>query len=168
MYKRFKHYLTKTIDAFLVINLMFMTSIVFIGIIMRYVLKMPLIWGEEIALLGQIWLTFLSVGVLFYKADHMVVDYLSSRLSFKNQLLLQIINYTIIVIFLISLTYAGVLVTNMTKKSISPGLKVSIAFMYVPAVIGGILGLFYCIDIIVNAFKELINLRTTETQEGGK
>lgn len=163
MYQRFKSSLTKIIDAFLVIDLLLMVFFVFLGIIMRYVLKKPLVWGEEVALLGQIWLTLISVGVLCCKVDHMVVDYISSHLSLKKKLILDIVNHSLITIFFLVMTYSGTVVVDMTRKSITPGLGISVSYMYLPTVIGGVLAIFFSVDLLVSACIELRSLKSLET-----
>lgn len=165
MYQRMKNLLTKIIDTFLVVNLLLMVVFVFVGIIMRNVLKKPMIWGEEIALLGQIWLTFISVGVLCCKIDHMVVDYVSSHISLKKKLILDLINHTLIIIFFAVFTYSGILVVDITKASITPGLGISVSIMYLPAVIGGLFAIFYSVDLLISAWKELQNINITENNK---
>mgnify|MGYP002152340037 CR=1 FL=1 len=130
---------------------------------MRYLLKMPLVWGEEIALLGQVWLTFMSVGVLCQRIDHMVVDYVASLLSPRKKLILDMINQVLIILFFIVFIYSGHLVVDMTSKSITPGLNISVSFMYLPTVIGGLLALFYNVDLLISTGKELKAISKTET-----
>ena len=93
----------------------------------------------------------------------MVVDYVSSRLSPKRKLILDIVNHSLITIFFVVMTYSGTVVVNMTKKSITPGLGISVSYMYLPTVIGGVLAIFFSVDLLISACKELQTLKSLET-----
>lgn len=156
--------LVKVLEIFTVITLIFMVLLVFSGIIARFILKLPLVWGEELALIGQIWFTFMSASLLCAYGEHMVVDVILNYLSETRRLLLAILNQVLVVPLFIALIFGGLKVVEVTYLSITPGLGVSVAIMYIPAVVGGFLMLFFSVELMVQSVRDLRKSRQVQVK----
>lgn len=49
---------------------------IFIGVVSRYVFNSPVIWSEELALFGMIWLVFFGSSVVIRERNHIRLDLL--------------------------------------------------------------------------------------------
>jgi TRAP-type C4-dicarboxylate transport system permease small subunit len=159
-----KRYAIKFLEISTALILFLMIFFVFAGIIARYILKHPLVWGEEIALIGQIWLTFMGASLLCATGEHMVVDVILNYLSEKRKLVLAVINQIFVIPLFIAFIFGGMKVVNITSKSITPGLGVSVSIMYIPAVAGGILMFFFSVELLVSAIKEFGKFKSLKTR----
>lgn len=157
-----KSSLVKALEVFTVITLISMVLLVFSGIIARFILKLPLVWGEELALIGQIWFTFMSASLLCANGEHMVVDVILNYLSETRRLLLAILNQLLVIPLFVAFIIGGLKVVEVTYLSITPGLGVSVAIMYIPAVVGGFLMLFFSVELLVQSVRDLRNSRQAQ------
>ena len=161
MLQRPKAILVGLLEKFVVIVLLLMVLFVFAGIIARFILRLPLVWGEELALIGQIWLTFMSASLLCASGEHMVVDVILNFMSERRRLLLAIVNQLITIPLFIAFIVGGLQVVEVTYLSITPGLGVSVAIMYIPAVLGGLIMLLFSVDLLIVAIRDLRSAATT-------
>jgi TRAP-type C4-dicarboxylate transport system permease small subunit len=155
LYQLFKKKLMSLLK-FAVCSLLFlMTADVFTGVIFRYVLKKPLVWVDELALISAVWLALLGASVVYEDNQHLCVDFLMERLSERGKVRLElIINILIMPLFVVMLR-GGLALIGTTYTSITPGLKVSVAIEYLPAFIGGSLLLLFNVEKIINNIKTL-------------
>jgi TRAP-type transport system small permease protein len=57
-----------------IISMTLITVVVFVQVVFRYVLELPLSWSEEVARFGFVWLVFLGAGLLTRMGDHIRVS----------------------------------------------------------------------------------------------
>lgn len=153
MYYQFKKNVLKVLKIFLIILLWAMSLDVFLGVIFRFVIKKPLVWAEEFALISMVWLTFIGASVGYETNSHLGVDLLLLILPNKPKKVLEILNEIIVMPFFIALIAGGAVMVNTTKNSITPALNISVAFQYLPALIGGILLLWFNIEKMIKNIK---------------
>lgn len=164
IYHLFKYYLIKFLEKFVVLILLMMVVTVFSGIIARYVLQIPLVWAEELALVGQIWLTFMGASLLYAYYAHLTVEAIFTYVSEKTKLILAVINQILVMPLFVVFIYGGLKIYEVTYKSVMPGLGVTVSIMYIPAILGGIFMLFFSIDQLVQAVKDLQEYRAAERE----
>lgn len=71
----------RTLDASLVVVLAVMATVVAVNVFCRFVLGFSIYWGDELALVLMVWLTFLGAAVGVREKSHYVFDFLISRLA---------------------------------------------------------------------------------------
>ena len=166
MFGILKKGLVTFLEKFVVLILFIMVTTVFCGIIARFVLKVPLVWAEELALVCQIWLTFMAASMLYASGEHMVVEAILIFLSKKRRLALALVNHIMVIPLFIAFIIGGFQVFAVTVRSVMPGLGVSVAVMYIPAILGGFFMLFFSFDLILQVMKELSKLKQPAVEEG--
>lgn len=164
MYSKFKANILKFLRGFLMIVLWGMCADVFIGVIFRFVLKAPLVWAEEYALISMVWMTFIGASVAYEASSHLNVDLLLTVLPEKGRKSVELLTEIMIIPFFIALIVGGAIMVDTTKASITPALKISVAVQYLPALIGGILMLWFSVEKLILKVK---NFGQKELKEGG-
>lgn len=70
----------------------FATALAFYGVLMRYIFKIPLDWGEEVIVYMIIWAVFISASLLAEEKGHVAATLLVERFSLKTRRTLAIFN----------------------------------------------------------------------------
>lgn len=60
-------------------------ALTFLGVILRYCISKPLIWGEEVQLALIVIIVFFAGAAGFRHASHIAIDFVVDRFSPKNQ-----------------------------------------------------------------------------------
>jgi TRAP-type C4-dicarboxylate transport system permease small subunit len=120
-------------------NLGFMTSLVFVSVLFRYVLNRPLAWTEELASLLFAWLTFVGAYVGFRTRSHIRIDTLmvlfppAVRRTIGNCVDLCVL--ALLALFI----WQGFMLTRTTWSLEFPALEISRGYLYVSLPIGACL-----------------------------
>ena len=149
---------------FLIIILWGMCIDIFLGVVFRFVLKKPLVWAEEYALISMVWMTFIGASMGYEADSHLGVDLLLTILPNTPKKIVEILTEIMVMPFFIALIVGGAIMVNTTKGSITPALNISVAFQYLPALVGGILLLWFNIEKLIMKIKnykhkEIVNVK---------
>ena len=82
-------------------------SSVFLQVLFRYVLELPLPWTEEVAVHLFIWSSFLAAAVITGRDDHFVIDFFTKNLSKRFDWLLSILSTALSLLFVMIVVYKG-------------------------------------------------------------
>lgn len=149
---------------FLIIILWGMCIDIFLGVVFRFVLKKPLVWAEEYALISMVWMTFIGASMGYEADSHLGVDLLLTILPNTPKKIVEILTEIMVMPFFIALAVGGAIMVNTTKGSVTPALNISVAFQYLPALVGGILLLWFNIEKLIMKIKnykhkEIVNVK---------
>ncbi len=123
----------------LVVMLLAMTLVLFAQIVFRYFFELPLVWSEEMALVLMLWITFLGAALLLQSKEHISIDFVIEMMPPTWQRIMAVAAALLLLVFNIALTYGAFLVVEATASSITPGMKISVAWHYGGAMVGGLL-----------------------------
>lgn len=91
------------LDLFLAsIALVILTLVTFAAVIMRYVMKAPLLWQEEAQAFCQVWMIFLGASVAFRQGSIVAIEMFVDSLPEKKK---KIMEYVIDIIVVFTLTF---------------------------------------------------------------
>jgi TRAP-type C4-dicarboxylate transport system permease small subunit len=136
-----------------------------LGVFLRYVmvpisdwLDLPplrFFWVEELGEYALAWLTMLGAGIGLAERAHFTLRLITHHLPLRLQRIIHVVNHAIIVGFgLLTAWYGGRLVeTNITL--ISPGLQISLAWLYASAMIGGLLIALYGLAMAIIDYHDV-------------
>ena len=79
-----------------------LTLITFAAVIMRYVLRTPLLWQEEVQAFCQVWMIFLGASVAFRQGSIVAIEMVVDALPAKAR---KIMEYVIDMIVIFTLTF---------------------------------------------------------------
>ena len=91
------------LDLFLAsVALAILTLVTFAAVIMRYVLKAPLLWQEEAQAFCQVWMIFLGASVAFRQGSIVAIEMVVDALPEKGK---RIMEYVVDMIVIFTLTF---------------------------------------------------------------
>ena len=92
--------ISKILTVFATTTLSIMCTVVFLGVIFRHFLSLPLVWSEELARIMLIWTVFSGAGAILIRGEHIALEFLLEKMSAKPAEWLRILNVLIALSFL--------------------------------------------------------------------
>ena len=115
-----------TIIGFMVL----ITVVVFLQVLFRYVLNLPLSWSEEVARFGFVWLVFLGAGLIVRTGEHIkvssFVDPLTDRLKKIAEIVVQVVIFVCTLIILLG----GIRIARNEWSQLSPAIEAQMGVIY--------------------------------------
>jgi TRAP-type C4-dicarboxylate transport system, small permease component len=166
-YSAFLDKVDKILMAILSILAALMVIIILYQVVLRYCFASANVWAEELARFMFVWVTTLGASVAIRRNVHLRVDLVVDFLKPKSRFVLQIVTYTLILIFLIYLCRLGIDLMGRTMVNKSAGLRIPMAIPYSAIPVGGALMILSCIEFIAKRVQDLRNLSKNSEQQGG-
>ncbi len=124
-------------EAFLVLVLSTMVAAIGAQVVARYVFNTPFSWSEELARYLFLWVVFLGASQAMRRHEHIAVGLMVDRLPFRVRQLVIVLLNGLIASFLAVLVVQGWKVVGIVAPLQSIALKVTMAVVYLPLVVGG-------------------------------
>jgi TRAP-type C4-dicarboxylate transport system permease small subunit len=106
--------------------------IVFLGVVTRYVLQMPIITSVELARIGFVWAAFLGAAVCMKREKHTQFLFLVDKVSGRTQASLRIMIDLITTGFFFFLVLKGLQMVRVVQETYFPALGWSQLWLYLP------------------------------------
>ena len=148
-----KTFLLRLTQAIVVIMLLTIVVVLSAQIVARYLFEAPLVWSEELVLILLLWITFLGSALCLNLRGHISIDFVVQKMPEHIQRAAQLFTAILMVVFCAVLVYGGWLMIQATSGSITPGLKVSVAWHYGGTLVGGALMLLSAIEHLVSCIR---------------
>ncbi|WP_338030866.1 TRAP transporter small permease [Cytobacillus citreus] len=130
-------------------------TLIFYGVIMRYIFNEPKAWVEEVVRYFIIWGTFLGFAVALRHNQHIQVDIVYDKLSKRAKRMVDIFATSVSILFCIVFTYYGyVLVESRYHSgmvSLDVGIPMWIVYLILP--ISGMLLLIRFVERLVHLLR---------------
>ena len=131
-----------------------------LGVILRYFVgaitdwldmdPVPFTWVEEIGELSLAWLTLIGAAIGIQSHSHFSLAVFVHRLPEAAQLWIQRFNHVLIAGVGILVAWYGFKLCLLNRTLKTPGLEISLAWLYASAVVGGILIAIYGLAMIAS------------------
>jgi TRAP-type C4-dicarboxylate transport system permease small subunit len=150
--------LGKGVDYIAAILLAVMTVLVFLQVLFRYWLQLPLDWGEEVSRYLFIWSAMLGAAIAAKRRAHFGIDFLVKVLPFPVQTVIAVgVNLCVCGLMgVVAVQGTKLALSNLSQ--ISPTLAIPMAVPYAAVPVCALLMLFYTISetwaIVSGAKKE--------------
>ena len=128
-----------------------MVLAVFLQVIFRYVVNLPLSWTEELARYIFVWASMIGASMGVKKKTHFCLDSLLKSFPQKQRKIAEVVLYILMSVFLLVLVYYGTLFSRELFVQTAPGLDIPMAIPYAAVPVGGLLML---IHIVLMPFAE--------------
>jgi len=130
-------------------------TLIFYGVIMRYIFNEPQAWVEELARYSIIWGTFFGFGLALRHNQHIQVDILYDKLKPSMKRVLDLVATGLSIVFCLIYTYYGfVLVENrFTSGMVSLDIGIPMWIVYLVLPISGALFLLRFVERLVNILR---------------
>ncbi|MCI7262074.1 MAG: TRAP transporter small permease [Otoolea sp.] len=133
------------------------TIIVNLNVLMRYFMKSPLLWAEEVATGLFVWTVFVGSAYAYRKHAHLGVDILVNALPEKIRAVVKVVMDVLGLFVLIMLTYVSVLYVYNTLDKLSNTLRVPSWYVSSAVPIGFGLSLIYAVYFLAKDFMGVLS-----------
>ena len=126
------------------------------GVFARYVLlpitdwfdvdPVNFFWVEEVGETALAWITMIGAAIAVFERGHFNLAVLVHRLPAKTQRKIDIATQMLIAAFGLLVAWLGMKLAIMNSTLTSPALEFSLAWLYLPAAIGGVLMALYALS----------------------
>jgi TRAP-type C4-dicarboxylate transport system permease small subunit len=135
----------KLLETLLWIILAVMSLLVGANVFCRFVLNQSLYWGDEVAQILLVWLTFLGAAIAVREDQHYYLNYLSRMLTGRARCTLAMIRHAASVAAILILLYYSSIVSLRVHDWIMPATEISRALVYGACPLGSCFMLYYAL-----------------------
>lgn len=139
MRKFLEHIVEHTSVALVVV----LGSVVFLQVFNRYVLKAPLTWSEELAMLLFQWVAFLGSAVGVKRMSHFGIDLIVKKMPSYLQGTIRVVIPFLMGGVAFVMVFEGIRLLQFTRNEMYTALRLSHAWAYAAIPVSGLLSLFY-------------------------
>lgn len=133
-----------------------MVVIITMEVLCRYLLKIPMVWSEQLASYIMVWLAFLSASIAFREGAHIGMTLLSSRFTGLLSKAVQIISHLLVLIFLVFLAWWGVKHSMDVIGQKSPVVfNISMMWPYLAIPTGAILMIVQEFKVVLSGYESV-------------
>ena len=144
-----------------------MTAIMLYQVALRYFFSASSLWAEELARYMFAWLALLAASVAIRRNVHLRIDFVVEALRPRPRLILQIVNYTVVLFFLLYMLWLSIRLVSNTTVNISTGLLIPMAIPYSCVLIGSVLMTLSCVEFLCKKVQELRQLSRDQGENRG-
>jgi TRAP-type C4-dicarboxylate transport system permease small subunit len=126
-----------------------------IGVVLRYFVgaitdwldvdPVPFTWVEEVGELSLAWLTLIGAAIGIQSRSHFSLSVFVHRLPPPTQLWIRRFNHALIAGVGLLVAWYGLKLCLLNRTLTTPGLEISLAWLYASAVVGGLLIVVYAL-----------------------
>jgi TRAP-type C4-dicarboxylate transport system permease small subunit len=108
-----------------------MTILVFLQVLFRYLLEVPLDWSEELSTFTFVWMALLGASVGLKRNEHPRLDLFFNFFPQRMQKIVPVLcNFAILFMLMVLFVYGWKLTVSM-KSQLTAALQYSVSFVYV-------------------------------------
>jgi TRAP-type C4-dicarboxylate transport system permease small subunit len=113
-----------------------LTTIVFVGVVYRYVLLAPIPWTEEVARLCLVWVTFVGAYLAMRRGLHIMMDTLYDLFGPRGRRVCDALGLGVLAVFLAVLVWYGTRYAAAFWRAPSPYLGFPMGLVYLALPVG--------------------------------
>lgn len=137
----------------LVLLLGVLTASVFLQVLVRFVLKYPLPWTEEVSRLSFVYSIFVGATIAVREKTHINVDVVLVALPARIARAMKLLGTALVAVFLCFVIWQGVVFIRATGIQMTPVLQIPFRHLYLVIPVSGALMLLYLILGAVDEFR---------------
>jgi TRAP-type C4-dicarboxylate transport system permease small subunit len=142
-------FLNRICELVLIILLGAMAVVIFLQVLFRYVLHLPLFWTEELARYCLVWASLLGAAVALKRGEHIAVTFFLDTFPKRAARALTIVAQVSVLLILVVMVWGGIKLVLVTSAQISPALRISMAVPYLALPVGAVIMLFHVVSSMV-------------------
>lgn len=136
-------WLNRFCEFLLIATLSAMTIAVFLQVLFRYVVHLPLFWTEEFARYCLIWASLLGASIALKKKQHIAITYFIEHMPNGLAAKLTLAAQVSVALILAIMIWGGVKLVLITSAQISPALRIPMAVPYLALPLGSAVMLYH-------------------------
>jgi len=135
--------------------LLFLTAlavVVFLQVIFRYVLGLPLFWTEETARYCLVWSSMLGAGIALKRGQHIAATFVVNRLTRPWRGVVMRAAQLSVGIIVVVMLWGGIELLHVTRIQVSPALRIPMTYPYMAIPVGALIML---VHVLASLFRSL-------------
>ena len=148
-----KRFLDRLVEGTCMALVVALAVVVFLQVFNRFVLKAPLAWSEDLAMLLFQWVAFLGAAVGVQRMRHFGIELVVRKLSPKTRHVIEIVVPFILGIVAVTLITEGYSLIQFNRNRIYSSMDLSYIWAYLPIPVSGVLMVIYLIQQEVRRLK---------------
>jgi TRAP-type C4-dicarboxylate transport system permease small subunit len=129
---------------------------VFIEVVFRYILLLPLFWTEEFARYCLVWSSLLAAGIALKRGQHIAVTFVVERFPKRIRRGAALGGDIFVATMLAVVLWGGIYLVILTRHQLSPAMRLSMSLPYMAIPAGSAIMLFHVLTSIFRRSRELI------------
>lgn len=154
--ERISDKINRTAEIALLVIVSVMAGIVFVEVLFRYFLMLPLFWTEEFARYCLVWSSLLGASVALKRGEHIAVTFLVDRIPGGISTQAAFLVPIVIALFLAVILWGGVHLVIITRHQLSPAMRIPMSWPYLAIPISSLIMLFHVLTYIYSRLKLMI------------
>ena len=142
------------IEAVSALMVVALTVIVFLQVFNRFVLKTPLAWSEDLAMLLFQWVVFLGAAVGGKRLRHFGIELLVRRLPLRVRHGVELLTPVVMAIVALVMIFQGWTLLTFNRTRIYPTMDLSYTWAFLPIPLSGLLILVYLVQLEVRRWRQ--------------
>lgn len=135
-------WLRRALEAVTTLQFIALVAVILLQVIVRYVIKIPLVWTEEFVRFTLVWLVLLSSALVMDRGEHIEIDLLDRYLPPALRRWRAAIVALLSAVFLLVLARQGF--TFMQRGfAVSPAMRLPLRWVYAAIPVGAVLMLVF-------------------------
>jgi len=152
--------LSNILEGVAAILVVALAVVVFLQVFNRYVLKAPLAWSEDLAMLLFQWITFLGAAIGIKRMRHFGIELVVRNLPEKIHRAIEYITTVFVGIVALVMITKGIELLSYNRSRIYSSMNLSYTWAYLPIPISGCLMIIYLIQHEVTRWQKRREGRT--------
>jgi TRAP-type C4-dicarboxylate transport system permease small subunit len=121
---------------------------IFIEVIFRYVLFLPLFWTEEFARYCLVWSSLLAAGIGLKRGQHIAVTFVAEKFPKPIRAMTSLGGDVFVATMLTVILWGGVYLVILTRHQLSPAMRLPMSLPYLAIPTGSAVMLFHVLTSI--------------------
>ncbi len=148
--KRIADHVVEAASALAVVGL---AVIVFVQVFNRFVLKTPLAWSEDLAMLLYQWVVFLGAALAVQRMRHFGIELVVRRLPVPLRRAVDLLTPIVMAIVAVVMIVQGWAILGINRARIYATMDLSYTWAFLPIPVAGVLILLYLLRIEVARWR---------------
>ncbi|HYB20477.1 MAG TPA: TRAP transporter small permease [Thermodesulfobacteriota bacterium] len=140
-----RRYWGNLVEGICMVLVVALAVVVFLQVFNRFILKTPLAWSEDLAMLLFQWVAFLGAAVGVKRMRHFGIEMAVKRMSEKARRWVEILTPFIIGIVAVAMIIEGYGLIELNYRRIYSSMDLSYTWAYLPIPISGVLMIIFLI-----------------------
>jgi len=143
-------------ETALLVIISLMASVVFVEVLFRYALMLPLFWTEEFARYCLVWSSLLGAGVALKRGENIAVTFFVDRIPGGMGPQAAFLVSIFIALFLIVILWGGVHLVILTRHQLSPAMRIPMAWPYLAIPISSLIMLIHELTFMHKRLRSIV------------
>lgn len=140
--------------------LLLLTVTIFVQVVFRFLLDLPLAWSEELSRYSFIWLTMLVAPICIRLRANISTGTLGN-LPQRTALIVELVGYLFVLVFVGVLLVWGAMLLDVVRMQRSPAIGVPMYWVYAAVPTGAALMIIEIVALLIATIKRLKTQRAS-------